>query len=45
MLRRPEIRYDLIIAGSPAFNNNAYLGGTNGSRGQFTFGGDVVIGF
>ena len=42
---RPEIRYDRILAGSPAFNNNGYLGGFNGSRNQFTFGGDLVIGF
>ena len=45
VLLRPEIRYDRIVAGGPAFNNNAYLGGNSGSRGQFTFGGDVVIGF
>ena len=45
VLLRPEIRYDRIIAGAAAFNNNAYLGGNNGSRGQFLFGGDFVIGF
>ncbi len=45
VLLRPEIRYDRIIAGGPAFNNDAYLGGFRGSRNQFTFGGDVVIGF
>ncbi len=45
VLLRPEIRYDRVIAGSSVYNNNAYLGGSSGSRGQFTFGGDVVIGF
>ena len=45
VMLRPEIRYDRVIAGSPVYNNNAYLGGSSGSRGQFTFGGDVVIGF
>lgn len=45
VLLRPEIRYDRVLAGGPAYNNNGYLGGSNGSRGQFTFGGDVVIGF
>ena len=45
VLLRPEIRYDRVIAGSPVYNNDSYLGGNNGSRGQFTFGGDVVIGF
>ena len=45
VLLRPEIRYDHVLAGSPVFNNNAYLGGNNGSRGQFTFGGDFIIGF
>ncbi len=45
VLLRPEIRYDHVLAGAPVFNNNAYLGGNNGSRGQFTFGGDFVIGF
>ena len=43
---RPEIRYDRIVAGGPAFNNNTAIGGTNtGSRNQFLFGGDVTIGF
>ena len=45
VLLRPEIRYDRVLAGGPAYNNNGYLGGNSGSRGQFTFGGDVVIGF
>ena len=45
VLVRPEIRYDRIIAGGPAYNNNAYLGGTSGNRNQFTFGGDLVVGF
>ena len=38
---RPEIRYDRIIAGGPAFNNNGF----KGNRDQFTFGGDLTIGF
>ena len=43
---RPEIRYDRIVAGAAAYNNSTNYGGNmNGSRGQFTFGGDVVIGF
>lgn len=42
---RPEIRYDRIIAGGPAYNNNEYLGGFSGSRNQFTFGGDLIVGF
>ncbi len=46
VLLRPEIRYDRVLAGAKAYNNNILLGGGNtGSRDQFTFGGDVVIGF
>ncbi len=46
VLLRPEIRYDRIVAGAPAFNNNTSYGGNmTGSRGQFTFGGDIVVGF
>ena len=45
VLLRPEIRYDRIIAGARAYNSNAYLGGTMGSRDQFTFGGDLIVGF
>ena len=45
VLLRPEIRYDRIIAGGPAYNSNAYLGGTMGSRNQFTFGSDLIVGF
>ena len=46
VLLRPEIRYDRVVAGAAAFNNSTNYGGNmNGSRGQFTFGGDVVIGF
>ena len=41
VLLRPEIRYDRVVAGAAAFNNN----GVTGNRGQFLFGGDVVIGF
>ena len=46
VLLRPEIRYDRVVAGAPAFNNSTSYGGNmTGSRGQFTFGGDVIIGF
>ena len=45
VLVRPEIRYDRIIAGAAAYNSNAYLGGTMGSRNLFTFGGDLIVGF
>ena len=45
VLLRPEIRYDHVLAGGAVYNNNNYLGGNSGSRGQFTFGGDIVIGF
>ena len=45
VLLRPEVRFDQIIAGGPAYNNTAYRGGFSGSRNEFTFGGDVVIGF
>ena len=46
VLLRPEIRYDRIVAGAAAYNNSTNYGGNmTGSRGQFTFGGDVVIGF
>ena len=37
VLLRPEVRYDRIIAGAPLYNN--------GGRDQFTFGGDLVVGF
>lgn len=46
VLLRPEIRYDRVVAGGPAFNNSTNYGGNmTGSRGQFLFGGDIVIGF
>ena len=46
VLLRPEIRYDRVLAGGAVFNNNTSISGTNtGSRSQFTFGGDVIIGF
>jgi hypothetical protein len=40
---RPEVRYDRILAGGPAYNNNG--SGFGGSRNQFTFGGDLTVGF
>ena len=42
---RPEIRYDRVIAGAPLFGAKSENHLFNGSRNQFTFGGDVVIGF
>ena len=41
---RPEIRYDRVIAGGRLYNSPDG-GVTGGSRNQFTFGGDVTIGF
>ena len=37
---RPEIRYDRILDGAPLFGS-----GLGTSRDQFTFGGDVIVGF
>ncbi len=45
VLFRPEIRYDRIIAGAPLYGAQTQNGLFTGSRNQFTFGGDVVIGF
>ncbi len=45
VLLRPEIRFDQVLAGGRAYNSTAYLGGTQGSRSQFTFGGDLIVGF
>lgn len=42
---RPEIRYDRVIAGAPLYGSSTYTGNFNGSRNQFTFGGDIIIGF
>lgn len=41
---RPEIRYDSIISGRPLYGSTDG-GVTNGRRNQFTFGGDIVLGF
>lgn len=40
---RPEVRYDRALSGGLPFNPTVANVGT--SRDQFTFGGDVVIGF
>ena len=40
---RPEIRYDSIVSGASLFG--APAGTTAGQRGQFLFGGDIVLGF
>ncbi len=45
VLFRPEVRYDRIIAGAPLYGAQTENGFFTGSRNQFTFGGDVVIGF
>ena len=46
VLLRPEIRYDRSLSGNSPYNNNIAVGGTStGSRDQFTFGGDLIIGF
>ena len=37
---RPEIRYDRILDGAPLYGSGAGV-----SKDQFTFGGDLVIGF
>ena len=41
---RPEVRYDRVLAGSRLYNS-VDGGVTGGNRGQFTFGGDLTIGF
>ncbi len=40
VMLRPEIRYDNIIDGAPLYGAGAGV-----KRDQFTFGGDVIIGF
>ncbi len=41
VMLRPEVRYDNIIDGAPLYGN----GGGTLRRDQFTFGGDVIVGF
>ena len=41
---RPEVRYDRILAGARLYDSPDG-GATSGSRNQFTFGGDLVVGF
>lgn len=40
VMLRPEIRYDHILAGDPLYGS-----GVTTRRDQFTFGGDVIVGF
>ena len=40
---RPEIRYDRIVAGDALYGGNA--GPADRTKNQFTFGGDLVLGF
>ena len=43
VLLRPEVRYDRALAGGLPYNPNAANVGQ--TRDQFTFGGDVIVGF
>lgn len=45
LMFRPEIRFDRILAGAPLYGAQTQNGFYNGSRNQFTFGGDLVAGF
>ena len=40
VMLRPEVRYDYILDGAPLYGSGPGL-----KRDQFTFGGDVIIGF
>lgn len=43
VMLRPEVRYDTVIDGAPAYGGNS-IGGFK-KTDQFTFGGDLIVGF
>ena len=40
VMLRPEVRYDYILDGAPLYGSGQQL-----KRDQFTFGGDIIVGF